>query len=127
MTSSPTSYDTDAGAARRRRIIVPPRHGRTRPPAEPRIEPPDQTARAADLIQMGLAIDPGARSQTLARLIAASLHGGPGTALERFAATGRLDTEAALDELNHVQVPIEEEPWVDALGRFILLASGELS
>ena len=50
---------------------------------------PDNTDRASQLIELGLAMDPEARSETLARLIAASLHTGEGTALERFAATVR--------------------------------------
>ena len=58
----------------------------------------------------------------LAQLIAASIHDGPGSALERFAGTGILDAEAALAELNDVTVPIEREPWLDALGRYIITA-----
>mgnify|MGYP001178234164 CR=1 FL=1 len=32
--------------------------------------------------------------------------------------------EAALAELNDVHVPIEREPWLDALGRYILASAG---
>ena len=85
---------------------------------------PDQTDRARDLIELGLAIDPEARSGTLARLIAASVHHGTDTALGQFAATGTLAAEAALKELNRLRVPFEQEVWVDALGRYILLHAG---
>ncbi|GMM97589.1 hypothetical protein [Microbacterium sp.] len=60
----------------------------------------------------------------IARLLAATLHDGPGTALERFAATGELDAEAALSELGDVTVPLEREGWVDALGRYIITKGG---
>lgn len=84
----------------------------------------DETDKARQLIEIGLAMDPEARSETLARLIAASLHGGPGSPLEHFAATGDLNPQAALMELNELRVPLEQEGWVDALGRFILAAEG---
>ncbi|KJL19573.1 hypothetical protein RL72_03226 [Microbacterium azadirachtae] len=80
----------------------------------------DETEKARHLIELGLALDPDARSETLARLIAGSIHGGPATALERFAATGELDPESALSELNDLVVPLESEPWVDALGKHIV-------
>ena len=80
---------------------------------------PDQTDRARELIELGLAMDPKARSETVARLIAASIHSGDCSALERFAATGELDRQNALAELNLVRLPFEREGWVDALGRHI--------
>lgn len=84
---------------------------------------PDNTDRARQLIELGLALDPEARSETLARLIAASLHNGEGTALERFAATGHLDRQQALTELNDLRLPFEREGWIDALGRHVLLTT----
>lgn len=60
----------------------------------------------------------------IARLLAATLHNGPGAALERFASTGELDAEAALRELGDVTVPIEREGWVDALGHYIITKGG---
>ncbi|MFT4259479.1 hypothetical protein [Microbacterium sp.] len=56
----------------------------------------------------------------IARLIAATLHDGPDTALHRFAATGVLIADDALRELGDAEVPLEREAWVDALGRFII-------
>lgn len=84
--------------------------------------PADETNQARDIIELGLTLDPEARSETLARLIAASLHGGFGSTLERFAATGDLDAESALHELNELHVPLAQEGWIDALGRYILTA-----
>lgn len=60
----------------------------------------------------------------IARLLAATMHDGPGTALEAFASTGGLAAERALAELNDVVVPLEREAWVDALGRYILGTGG---
>ncbi|WP_033106688.1 hypothetical protein [Microbacterium profundi] len=85
---------------------------------------PDETAKAMQLIQMGLALDPEARSETLARLIAGSVHGGIDTALCWFAGTGELRAETALAELNDLRVPFEQEGWVDALGRYVLATGG---
>lgn len=88
---------------------------------------PDQSRKAQEIIELTLALDPEAQAVTLARVIAATLHGGTGTALERFAATGKLQHEAALNELNHVRVPFEQEAWVDALARHIILTAGGTS
>lgn len=85
---------------------------------------PDETERARQLIEIGLAMDPEVRSETLARLIAASLHSGPGSALEAFASTGRIDRQQMLQELNDLRVPLEQEGWIDALGRYILVTAG---
>lgn len=81
---------------------------------------PDESSRAQDTIEIWLALDPEAQNEKLARLIAATIHAGAGSALERFATTGDTDAQTALDELNHVRVPLEREAWVDALGRFLL-------
>lgn len=88
---------------------------------------PDQSDHARHLIELGLAMDPEARSETLARLIAASLHNGPGSAVEAFASTGYLNQQQMLQELNDLRVPLDQEGWVDALGRFILATAGDRS
>lgn len=88
---------------------------------------PDQTARARELIALWMNLDPEAQDEYLARLITATVHPGPGSALERFAGTGTLDPEATLAELNDVRVPLEREAWVDLLGRFILSGPGDHS
>lgn len=88
---------------------------------------PDQSHRAQQIIELTLALDPEAQEATLARIIAATLHDGAGSALEHFAATGELNHEAALDELNQVRVPFEREAWVDALARHLLFTAGEAS
>jgi hypothetical protein len=90
----------------------------------PLLTTPDQTDRAQELIELWMSVDPEAQDKALARLIAATLHGGPGSALERFAGTGKLDAEGALTELNTVRVPLDREGWVDLLGRFILSGAG---
>lgn len=85
---------------------------------------PDQTDRAQELIELWLTLNIEAQDEALARLIAAAVHAGSGSALERFAATGHLDPEAALDEINRARVPMEREPWLDSLGRFIIARGG---
>lgn len=82
----------------------------------------DQTEHAHFIIDAWLTLDPNSRDAFLAQLIAATIHDGPASALERFAGTGVLDAEAALAELNDITVPIEREPWLDALGRYIITA-----
>lgn len=64
--------------------------------------------------------DTSVADEGVARLLAATMHDGPGSALEHFASTAVLDAEAALLELSEVVVPLEREGWVDALGRYIL-------
>lgn len=81
-------------------------------------------ARAHQLIELWITFDPESQNVVLARIIAATIHHGPGSALERFAGTGRLDPQSALEEINAVRVPLEREGWVDVLGRFILAGSG---
>lgn len=56
----------------------------------------------------------------VARLLAATMHSGPDTALHQFASTGDLIADQALAELGDVEVPLEREAWVDALGRYII-------
>jgi hypothetical protein len=85
---------------------------------------PNQTERASQLIELWLTLDLEAQHETLARLIAASVHPGPGSALERFAGTGVLDAQTALEEINDARVPLEQEVWLDTLGRFVLLRGG---
>ena len=93
-------------------------------PSHPRLTWINQSGRAHELIEQWVHEDPEMQNESLARLIAAALHDGPGTALEQFAATGTLEPQRALDELNRVRVPLEREAWVDALGRFILFTAG---
>ena len=89
-----------------------------------RISAPDQSEKAKQIIELALLLDPEARGIAVARIIAATLHDGAGTALEHFAATGHLDAESVLNELNDVCVPFEQEAWVDALARHILFSKG---
>lgn len=86
---------------------------------------PDETDRAHQLIDIWSTWDTEAQDSSLARLIAASVHTGPGSPLARFAGTGEIDPEPALAELNLVQVPLEREAWVDVLGRHILGIAGD--
>jgi len=88
---------------------------------------PDQSERASQIVDLWLTLDVEAQHETLARLIAATVHPGPGSALERFAGTGHLDHQSALEEVNAARVPLEQEDWLDALGRYILYAAGARS
>ncbi|MDQ1138465.1 hypothetical protein QE410_003264 [Microbacterium sp. SORGH_AS 1204] len=88
----------------------------------PVITATNSSHRAEQLIELGLSLDPEARSEAVARLIAATIHDGSDTALHRFAGTGELQHQKALEELTDVIVPFEQEGWVDALGRHILYA-----
>ncbi|MFW8744749.1 hypothetical protein [Mesorhizobium japonicum] len=88
------------------------------------IAPPDQSDRATELIELWLLLDVEAQDEALARLIAAAVHDGVGSALERFAATGCLDGQRALEEINEARVPVSREPWLDCRGRHNLTRGG---
>lgn len=93
-------------------------------PLPKRLRNIDQTEFAQQIITDWMEADREAQDEGLARLIAATVHGGLFTALERFAATGQLAAEQALRELNEVVVPLEREGWVDLLGRYIISRGG---
>jgi hypothetical protein len=93
----------------------------------PTVTTPDQTDKARQIITLMLSLDPEARSRTLARIIAATLHDGVGSALEHFAGANQLDPETALQELNDLRVPLEQEDWIDVLGRYVLFTAGDRS
>ncbi|MCC4907787.1 hypothetical protein [Microbacterium sp. cx-59] len=84
----------------------------------------DQSDTALQILDDWSYGDTNVADEGIARMLAATMHDGPGSALEAFAATGQLDAERALNELNEVTVPLEREAWVDALGRYILTEGG---
>lgn len=63
---------------------------------------------------LGTAVDPAS-----ARVIAATLHAGCGTALERFAATGMVDAATALSEIDECRREAARWSWVAALWDFL--------
>lgn len=85
---------------------------------------PDQSIRARQHINAALAesgmelVDPAT-----ARIIAASVHGGYGTALCTFAATGVLREKAALTELRAVPSTELPQTWREAFTEFVNAAS----
>ena len=85
---------------------------------------PDQSIRARQRINAALAessvelIDPAT-----ARIIAATVHGGYGTALCTFAATGVLRENAALTELRAVPSTELPQTWREAFTAFVNAAS----
>lgn len=87
---------------------------------------PDQSIRARQHINAALAeagdelIDPAT-----ARIIAATVHGGYGTALCTFAATGILRGDAALAELRAVSSTGLPQTWREAFTEFVNAASGD--
>lgn len=83
---------------------------------------PDQTEKAQQYITLLLSLDTEATSPMLARLIAACIHPGHGSALHEFAATGFLDRERCRQELNRASLTRQQEEWADALCRHLLLS-----
>lgn len=87
---------------------------------------PDQSLRAAHQINAVLAesgvelVDPAT-----ARIIAATAHGGYGTALCAFAATGVLRGDAALAELRAVPPTALPRTWREAFIDFVTYARGD--
>ena len=86
---------------------------------------PDQSIRARQHINAALAeagielIDPAT-----ARIIAATVHGGYGTALCTFAATGILRGDAALAELRAVPSTDLPQTWREAFTKFVIADRG---
>jgi len=74
--------------------------------------------RARRLIEPGLC-DPASVTTTTARLIAATIHAGPYTALGRFAACGAFDAARIRDELDRLSSDQIPKPWRRALGTYI--------
>ena len=87
---------------------------------------PDQSIRARQHINAAIAesgselIDPAT-----ARIIAATVHGGYGTALCTFAATGILRWDAALAELRAVPSTELPQTWREAFTAFVTVAGGD--
>ncbi len=85
---------------------------------------PDQSIRARQHINAALAesgmelIDPAT-----ARIVAATVHGGYGTALCTFAATGALRGKAVLTELRAVPSTELPQTWREAFTAFVNAAS----
>ena len=86
---------------------------------------PDQSIRAGQHINAALAeagvelIDPAT-----VRIIAATVHGGYGTALCTFAATGVLHGDAALAELRAVPPTELPQTWREAFTKFVIADGG---
>ena len=87
---------------------------------------PDQSIRAGQHINAALAesgtklIDPAT-----ARIISATVHGGYGTALCTFAATGVLRGDAALAELREVPSTDLPQTWREAFTDFVIADRGD--
>lgn len=91
---------------------------------EPRTQPDLRQQEELAEKQISRGLDAGAYTNrgidaATARLIAATLHVGPGTALEHFAATGALHLNAALSELEGGDAELHQVPWLAALWDFL--------
>lgn len=84
----------------------------------------DQAETALRILEDWAEGDTADIDEGIARLLAATMHDGPDTALHHFASTGQLHADDALRELGEVRVPLEREAWVDALGKFIITGGG---
>ena len=86
---------------------------------------PDQSIRARQHINAAL-VESGTEliDSATARIIAATVHGGHGTALCTFAATGVLDQDAALTELEAVSSPELPQTWREAFTDFVTADRG---
>jgi hypothetical protein len=76
---------------------------------------PDESARARQQITEALGRGHDHIDHATARLIAATIHPGPETALEAFAATGRFDVVQLERELRQNRYPFPQELWRGAL------------
>jgi len=76
---------------------------------------------AKHLIDHAIAVTPADMTIPLstARLIAATIHRGPGSALSEFASTGEVDHLRAADELEHTSIHDLPADWRTALQEFL--------
>ena len=92
----------------------------TKPIRGSTLSAPDQTVRAQELIDGALASWDGESIATaMARVIAASVHAGPGTALGHFAGSGELDADRALLELQATPTVAMHWLWRGALAGYL--------
>ena len=85
---------------------------------------PDQSIRARQHINALVESGTELIDSATARIIAASVHGGHGTALCTFAETGVLDQDAALTELEAVSLPELPQTWREAFTDFVTADRG---
>lgn len=76
---------------------------------------PDESGRASRLITQAIYLDGDVITHVTARLIAAAIHPGPGSALERLAASGQFDAAVLRRELNDLSLEPFQRPWRDAV------------
>ena len=89
-----------------------------------RVAEPFSTEEIRGAITLLVDLPRSEQQKALARIIAGAIANTEHTAMQRFATTGAFDTEALLHELEQIEVPFEQEAWVDALARFVLFTSG---
>lgn len=95
-------------------------NNQTKPVRDGALSAPDQTETARELIDEALASWNGQSIATaLARVIAASFHAGPDTALGRFAGSGELDVDQALIELRGTSTSRINWLWRGALAGYL--------
>ncbi|WP_255784539.1 hypothetical protein [Mycobacteroides abscessus] len=77
---------------------------------------------AKHLIDHAIAVTPadGTIPLSTARLIAATIHRGPGSALSQFASTGEVDRQRAAEELEHTNPDQLPAYWRAALWEFLM-------
>lgn len=80
---------------------------------------PDESEKARDLIAAAISRGDDHIDHATARLVAATLHPGAGTALERFAATGHFDVVTLERELRINRYPFPQELWRGVLLSYV--------
>jgi hypothetical protein len=76
---------------------------------------PDESGKAIRKINEALFLDGDRITHATARLIAAAINPGPGSALEKLASTGQFDTAILRHELEQLIVAPFQQPWRDAV------------
>ena len=76
---------------------------------------PDESGRANRVINEAIYLDGNVITHATARLIAAAIHPGPGSALERLAASGQFDIAILRHELTQLSLEPFQRPWRDAV------------
>lgn len=129
MTSTTTSTTPTNAAAQASRADMPQRvtaAARRRPNVAPTFgfSDPPTPVEIRNAVTLMVSLGRPELQKAMAQVIAGAIADTDHAAMQQFAATGEIDTEALLDELDHIEVPFEQEAWVDALARYVLFASG---
>lgn len=76
---------------------------------------PDESGKAIRMISEAMFLDGDRITHATARLVAAAINPGPGSALKKLASTGQFDAAILRHEVENLAVAPFQQPWRDAV------------